>query len=49
VLYTLMVLLFILWLAGMLTSYTLGGFLHVLLALAVVCLVLEVLGRRPPL
>jgi hypothetical protein len=44
-----MVLLLLLWLAGMLTSYTLGGLLHVLLILAAVCLVVELLrGRGGP-
>jgi hypothetical protein len=49
VLYTLMVLLLILWLAGMLTSYTLGGVLHVLLILAAICLAVELQrGRGGP-
>jgi hypothetical protein len=48
-LYTLMVLLLLLWLTGMLTSYTLGGLLHVLLILAILCLVVEFLrGRGGP-
>lgn len=38
-----------LWLLGMVTSYTLGGFLHVLLVLAVVVVLLRVVQGRPPL
>ena len=48
-LYTLIVILLVLWLLGLLTSYTLGGFIHALLVLAVVVLILQlVTGRRPP-
>jgi hypothetical protein len=44
---TLIVLLVILWLLGMVSSYTLGGFIHVLLVVAVVVLLLRVIqGRR---
>ena len=47
-LWTLFVILFILWLLGMVTSYTLGGFIHILLILAVVSLLIQVIsgGRR---
>jgi hypothetical protein len=48
-LYTLIVILLVLWLLGLLTSYTLGGFIHALLVLAVVVLILQlVTGRRGP-
>jgi hypothetical protein len=48
-LYTLVVILLVLWLLGLVTSYTLGGFIHVLLVLAVVILILQlVTGRRGP-
>ncbi len=48
-LYTLVVILLVLWLLGLVTSYTLGGFIHVLLVLAVVVLILQlVTGRRGP-
>ena len=48
-LYTLIVILLVLWLLGLLTSYTLGGFIHALLVIAVVVLILQlVTGRRPP-
>jgi hypothetical protein len=46
-LWTIVVILFVLWLLGLATSYTLGGFIHVLLILAVVVVVVRVLqGRR---
>jgi hypothetical protein len=46
-LYTILVVLLLLWLVGVVTSYTLGGFIHILLAVAVVVLVLRVVqGRR---
>jgi hypothetical protein len=45
---TLLVLLLVLWLLGMVTSYTLGGFLHVLLILALAMVLIRVIqGRRP--
>jgi hypothetical protein len=48
-LYTLIVVLLVLWLLGLLTSYTLGGLIHALLVIAVVVLILQlVTGRRPP-
>jgi hypothetical protein len=44
---TIAVLLIILWLLGMVTSYTLGGFIHVLLVIAVVSVLLRLIkGRR---
>jgi hypothetical protein len=46
-LWTIFVILLILWLLGMVTSYTLGGFIHILLVIAVVVLVIRLLqGRR---
>lgn len=46
-LYTIAVLLLILWLLGLVTSTTLGGFVHVLLVLAVVVVLLKIIsGRR---
>ena len=48
-LYTLIVVLLVLWLLGLLTSYTLGGLIHALLVIAVIVLILQlVTGRRPP-
>ena len=46
-LWTIFVILTILWLVGFMSSYTLGGFLHILLVLAVIILVFDLLqGRR---
>lgn len=46
-LWTIFVILLILWLIGVVTSYTLGGFIHVLLVLAVIALIFQLLsGRR---
>ncbi|TBR15244.1 lmo0937 family membrane protein [Rugosibacter aromaticivorans] len=47
-LYTIAVVLLILWLLGLVTSYTLGGFIHILLVIAIVVVLLRVIsGRRP--
>jgi hypothetical protein len=48
-LWTLFVILFILWLLGMVSSYTLGGFIHILLVLAVVALIVQLVTGRQPL
>ena len=46
-LWTILVILFIMWLLGMVTSYTLGGFIHILLVLALVAVVIQLItGRR---
>jgi hypothetical protein len=46
-LWTIFVVLLILWLVGVVSSYTLGGFIHLLLVLAVVALIFQLLsGRR---
>jgi hypothetical protein len=46
-LYTLAVVLVILWLLGLVSSYTMGGFIHILLVIAVVVVLLNVIsGRR---
>jgi Family of unknown function (DUF5670) len=46
-LWTLFVILFVMWLLGMVTSYTLGGFIHILLILAIVSVVIQLIsGRR---
>jgi len=47
-LWTLFVILLVLWLLGIVSSYTLGGFIHILLVLAIVALVFQLIsGRRP--
>jgi Family of unknown function (DUF5670) len=45
-LWTIFVILLILWLLGLVSSYTLGGFIHILLVIALVVLVIELVGRR---
>ncbi len=47
-LWTIFVILLVLWLLGMVSSYTLGGFIHILLVLALVVILIRVIqGRRP--
>lgn len=46
-LWTIFVILLVLWLLGMVSSYTLGGFIHILLVIAVVVVILGLIsGRR---
>ena len=46
-LWTVFVILLILWGVGLMTSYTMGGFIHILLAIAIVVMLLQVTqGRR---
>jgi Family of unknown function (DUF5670) len=48
-LWTIAVLLFVLWGLGLVTSYTIGGYIHILLVVAVVVVVIRVIqGRRAP-
>ncbi len=47
-LWTIFVILMVMWLLGLATSYTLGGFIHILLVLAVVSVLVQLItGRRP--
>lgn len=47
-LYTIAVVLLLLWLLGLVSSYTIGGFIHVLLVLAIVVILIRVIqGQRP--
>ena len=48
-LYTVAVVLVILWLLGLVTSYTMGGLIHVLLVIAIVVMLLRVISGRAPL
>lgn len=48
-LYTIAVVLIILWLLGLVSSYTMGGFIHVLLVVAIVVILLRVISGRKPL
>lgn len=46
-LYTIAVILLALWLLGLVTSYTMGGLIHILLVIAIIVVVLQVIqGRR---
>jgi hypothetical protein len=46
-LYTIAVVLIILWLLGLVTSYTMGGFIHILLVVAIVMILVNLIsGRR---
>ena len=47
-LYTLAVILLVLWLLGLISSYTMGGFIHVLLVIAIVVVLLRVISGRKP-
>jgi uncharacterized protein DUF5670 len=45
---TILVVLIVLWLLGMVSSYTLGGFIHILLVLAIALVLIRVIqGRKP--
>ena len=47
-LYTIAVVLIVLWLLGLVTGYTMGAFIHVLLVVAVVMILVNIIsGRRP--
>lgn len=43
-LYTIAVIMLILWLLGLVTSYTMGGFIHILLVIAIVVVLLRVIN-----
>ena len=45
-LYTIAVVLLVLWVLGLVSSYTIGGFIHVLLVVAIVMVLLRVIGGR---
>ena len=47
-LWTLFAILLVLWLLGMVTSYTLGGFIHLLLIIAVVVVLIRLIQSRSP-
>jgi hypothetical protein len=46
---TIAIVLIILWLLGMVTSYTLGGFVHILLVIAIVVVLIRIIQGRNPL
>jgi len=46
-LYTIAVILIVLWILGLVSSYTMGGFIHILLVIAVVMILIQLIqGRR---
>jgi len=47
-LWTIIVILLVLWLLGMVSSYTMGGFIHILLVLAIVVVLIRVIQGRNP-
>jgi hypothetical protein len=48
-LYTLALILIVLWLLGLVTGTTMGGFIHVLLVIAIVMVLLRVISGRKPI
>ena len=46
---TLAVILVVLWLLGLVSSYTMGGFIHILLVVAIIVVLLRVISGRKPL
>lgn len=48
ILWTIAVILLILWVLGLVTSYTIGGFIHLLLVIAIIVVLIRIIqGRRP--
>ncbi len=48
ILWTIAVILLILWALGLVTSYTIGGFIHILLVIAIIVVLIRIIqGRRP--
>jgi hypothetical protein len=47
-LYTIAAVLLVLWLLGLVSSYTIGGFIHVLLVIAIVVVLLRIISGRNP-
>ena len=48
-LYTIAVILVIMWLLGLITSYTMGGFIHVLLVIAIVVVLVNIISGKKPI
>jgi hypothetical protein len=48
-LYTIAVVLIIFWLLGLVTSYTINGFIHILLVIAIVVVLVRIISGRKPL
>ena len=47
-LWTITIILFVMWLLGMVSSYTLGGWIHVLLVLAIISVLVRLIQGRSP-
>ncbi|MEO6983828.1 MAG: lmo0937 family membrane protein [Paralcaligenes sp.] len=47
-LYTIAVILIVLWLLGLVTSYTLGGFIHILIVIAIIMILIRLVTGRAP-
>ncbi len=47
-LYTIAVILIVLWLLGLVTSYTIGGFIHVLIVVAIIMVLVRLISGRAP-
>lgn len=47
-LYTIAVILLVLWLLGLVTSYTVGGFIHILIVVAIVLVLVRLITGRAP-
>ncbi|HEX4997400.1 MAG TPA: lmo0937 family membrane protein [Terriglobia bacterium] len=48
-LWTIFVILLVMWILGMVTAHTLGGFIHILLVLAIVAALIRIIQGRNPL
>jgi len=48
-LWTICVILIVLWLLGMVTAYTMGGLIHILLVIAIIVVLVNVIQGRKPL
>lgn len=48
-LYTIAVILLVLWLLGLVSAYTMGGFIHILLVIAIVMILVRIISGRSPL
>jgi hypothetical protein len=46
---TIAIILFVLWLVGLLTAYTLGGFIHILLVIAIIMILIRLIQGRNPI
>ncbi|HLU69637.1 MAG TPA: lmo0937 family membrane protein [Fibrobacteria bacterium] len=48
-LYTIAIILIVLWLLGVVSAYTVGGFIHILLVVAIIMLLVRIISGRKPL